>query len=102
MSPSTGQIEVAITDAFLSDDGQTLVLEGEIRNIGEGPLVVELGDVRLTSSDGTSDLAMAAPPLPWTVQPGQVQVIELQYASPQASAALLSILGYSFEIQGLQ
>ncbi|HUV90079.1 MAG TPA: DUF4352 domain-containing protein [Anaerolineae bacterium] len=102
MSPSAGQVEVAITDAFLSDDGQTLVVEGEIRNIGEGPLTVELGDVRLTSSDGTSDLAMAAPPLPWTVQPGQVQVIELQYARPQASAALLSILGYSFEIQGLQ
>lgn len=102
MLPSPGQAEVTITDAFLSDDGQTLVVEGEMRNVGEGPLTVELGNVRLTSSAGTTELRMAAPPLPWTVQPGQVQVIELQYAKPQASAALLSILGYSFEIQGLQ
>jgi hypothetical protein len=102
MLPSAGQAEVTITDAFLSDDGQTLVVEGEIQNIGEGLLAVALGDVHLTSSAGTTELRMAAPPLPWTVQPGQVQVIELQYAKPQASAALLSILGYSFEIQGLQ
>jgi len=45
---------------------------------------------------------MAAPLLPWTVQPGQTQVIELQYPKPDAPAALLTLLGYSFEIQGLR
>jgi hypothetical protein len=45
---------------------------------------------------------MAAPPLPWTIAPGQNQVIELQYVRPDASAALLTLLGYTFEIQGLR
>jgi len=55
-----------------------------------------------TMSAGMSDLRMAAPLLPWTVQPGQTQVIELQYPKPDAPAALLTLLGYSFEIQGLR
>jgi len=99
---STGQAEVAVTDAFLSRDGDVLIIEGEVRNAGRELLTVELSDISLTSSAGMSDLRVAAPPLPWTVQPGQTQVIELQYTKPAASAALLGLLGYSFEIQGLQ
>jgi hypothetical protein len=96
------QAEVTITDAFLSGDGDVLIVEGEVQNMGGEPLTVELSDVSLTSSAGMSDLRMAAPPLPWTVQPGQTQVIELQYTKPDAPAALLALLGYSFEIQGLR
>jgi hypothetical protein len=97
-----GQAEVTITDAFLSSDGDVLIIGGEVRNTGRELLTVELSDISLTSSAGMSDLRVAAPPLPWTVQPGQTQVIELQYTKPAASAALLGLLGYSFEIQGLQ
>jgi hypothetical protein len=99
---AASQAEVTITDAFLSGDGDVLMIEGEVENTGEQPLTVELSDVSLTSSAGMSDLRMAAPPLPWTVQPGETQVIELQYTKPDASAALLALLGYSFEIEGLQ
>jgi len=98
---SAGQAEVTITDAFLNDDSDKLIIEGEVRNTGAKPLTVEIGDISLTSSAGMSDLIMAAPPLPWMIEPGQMQVIELQYAKPDAPAALLSLLGYSFEIQGL-
>ena len=97
-----GQAEVSITDAFLSGDGSVLIIEGEVRNAGSESFTVEMSDINLTSSAGMSDLRMAAPQLPWTVQPGQTQVIELQYTKPAASAALLSLLGYSFEIEGLQ
>jgi len=99
---SAAQAEVSVTDAFLSGDGDVLIIEGEVQNIGEEPLTVEVSDVSLTSSAGMSDLRMAAPLLPWTVQPGQTQVIELQYPKPDAPAALLTLLGYSFEIQGLR
>jgi len=98
---SGGQAEVTITDVFFSGDGAVLVIEGEVQNSGAGPLTVELSDISLTSSAGMSDLRMAAPPLPWTVQPDQMQVIELQYERPGASTALLMLLGYSFEIRGL-
>ncbi|MDY6875274.1 MAG: DUF4352 domain-containing protein [Chloroflexota bacterium] len=100
-SAAPGQAEVNITDAFLSDNGDVLIVEGEVRNTGAQQLTVEVGDISLTSVAGMSDLRMAAPLLPWTIEPGQVQVIELQYAKPNASTALLSLMGYSFEIQGL-
>jgi len=96
---SAGQAEVDITDAFLDDD--LLVIEGEVWNTGSGPLVVELDDINLTSSAGLSALRSAAPPLPWTVQPGETRIIEFHYEKPAASTALLTLLGYSFEIQGL-
>ncbi|MBU0702559.1 MAG: hypothetical protein KKC18_01670, partial [Chloroflexi bacterium] len=87
---------------FLNSAGDVLFIEGEIHNAGSEPFTVELNYISLTSSSGTSSLRVAAPPLPWTVQPGQTQVIELQYEKPAAPTALLAMLGYSFEIQGLQ
>lgn len=99
---SGGQAEVNVTDAFLNSAGDVLIIEGEIRNAGSEPFTVRLADISLTSSSGTSTLRVAAPPLPWTIQPGQTQVIELQYEKPAASTALLAMLGYSFEIRGLQ
>ncbi len=98
---SAGQANVVITDAFLNRAGDALIIEGEVENAGTGPLTVEVDDVNLTSSAGMSDLRMAAPPLPWTVEPGQTQVIELQFERPAASTVLLMLLGYSFEIRGL-
>jgi hypothetical protein len=100
--PSVERAEVALTDAFFSSDGNTLILEGEVRNTGTETLNIEEGDIRLSSSAGLSDLFLAAPPLPWAIEPGQRQVIELQYQRPGASTVLLELLGYSFEIGGLQ
>lgn len=96
-----GQFTAAVTDAFLTADRRTLIIEGEIRNTGQTPVTISLQQISLTSSAGLSVLQMAAPPLPWTVQPGQTQVVELQYARPDAPTALLTLAGYSFEIQGL-
>jgi hypothetical protein len=100
--PSVTRADVTINDAFFSTDGNTLILEGEVTNRGTGPLTVEQADISLSSSAGLGDFIMAAPPLPWTVEPGEAQVIELQYQRPDASTVLLELLGYSFEIGGLQ
>jgi hypothetical protein len=95
-----GRAQASITAAFL--DGDVLLIEGEVRNSGTGPLTVEQGDVGLSSNAGASYLRMAAPPLPWVIEPGRVQIVELQYDRPGASAVVLSLAGYSFEISGLQ
>lgn len=94
--------EVTLVDAFLGDDGDTLILEGEVWNKSTEPLVVESGDVSLSSSAGVSQLDNSAPPLPWTIDAGARQVIELQYPRPDASTVLLELLGYSFEVGGLE
>lgn len=96
------QPDVAITDAFLSRDGSTLVIEGEVWNRSAQPLEVESTDVSLSSSAGLGEFVMAAPALPWRIEPEQRQVIELQYERPNASTVLLELLGYSFEIGGLE
>jgi hypothetical protein len=98
---SPDRYSVTVTDVFLNLRGDVLHIEGEIRNLGDAPLTVGVSSISLTSSAGMADLFLAAPPLPWTVEPGQSQVVELQYSKPNASSALLTILGYSFEIQGL-
>lgn len=97
--PST---DVIITDAFLSAEGDSLIVLGEIRSGAAESLSVQPDDVSLSSSAGVSELVAAAPPLPWSIGPGQTQVIELQYQRPAASTALLELLGFSFEIGGLQ
>lgn len=97
-----GQADVYVTDAFLSNNGGVLNIEGEVQNVGSGPLVIEVSDISLSSSAGMGNLRAAAPPLPWTIKPGQSQIIELQYDKPNASAVLLTLLGFSFEIGGLQ
>jgi hypothetical protein len=94
--------EVFITDALLSSDKSTLLIEGEIRNIGGSPLTVEVRDIILSSSAGMGKLIMDAPPLPWTIDPGQTRVIELQFEKPDAASVLLTLLGHSFEISGLE
>ena len=100
--PATGeQVEVSLVDAFLNDAGDQLIIEGEVQNTGGTPVTVEASDISLSSSVGIGTLLMAAPPLPWEIQPGQLQVIELQYERPEASAVLLELLGYTFEIEGL-
>lgn len=91
--------DVILTDAFV--DGESLIIEGEIQNVGETTVTVTINEISLTSSAGISDLRMAAPPLPWTIEPGQTRVIELHFDRPEASSALLSLLGYSFEITGV-
>ncbi len=96
-----GQAIVTIGDAFLNSAGDVLIIEGEVENVGTGPVTVELDDISLTSSAGMGELRMAAPQLPWTIEPGQTQVIELQYKRPDASTVLLMLLGYSFEVRGL-
>jgi hypothetical protein len=93
--------DVTITDALLGSGGSTLIIEGEIRNVGGSPLTVEARDITLSSSAGIGRRIMAAPPLPWTIEPGQTRVIELQFEKPAASSVLLTLLGYSFEISGL-
>jgi hypothetical protein len=93
--------EVTITDALLSSDESTLIIEGEIRNVGGSPLTVEARDITLTSSAGMGKLLENAPPLPWTIEPGQTRVVELQFEKPDAASVLLTLLGYSFEIGGL-
>jgi len=98
----TVAVGVVVTDAFLNRSGDMVVVEAELTNPGKQVSTVEVGKISLTSSTGASELRLAAPPLPWTIEPGMTRVVELQFARPDASTALLTLMGYTFEIQGLR
>ncbi|MCP4542561.1 MAG: DUF4352 domain-containing protein [Chloroflexi bacterium] len=100
---ASGHAQVSIDEdgTFISNNGNRLVIGGEIRNTGDAPITVEPSDITLTSSAGMSALSSAAPPLSWTVEPGQTQVFELQFEKPDATTVLLTVVGYSFEIRGI-
>jgi len=98
---TTALAQVQVLEAFLGEDGATLHVVAEVHNSGEVPLTVGVEDVALSSSVGPGELQVAAPPLPWTIEPGATRQVELQFARPGASTAIVTILGYTFEISGM-
>jgi hypothetical protein len=94
--------EVTITDALIGRDERILLIEGEVRNTGGSTLTVDRRDIALSSSAGMGELLADTPELPWTIEPGETRVIELQFERPDAASVLLTLLGYSFEISGLE
>ncbi len=91
--------QVDVTDAFL--DGETLHVVATVGNDGGSPLQVDETDVSLSSNAGAGELQMAVPSFPWTIHPGDSREVELVFARPDASAVVVTILGYTFEISGL-
>lgn len=100
-APSVSAFEVDVFDAFIGEDGQVLHILADIYNDGDTAITVTVDDVSLSSSAGEMGLNMAAPQLPWTVPAEDFREVELMFERPDASSAVLAILGYSFEISGL-
>lgn len=101
-APGPAQPQVTLTGAFVDQGRGMIVVNGVARNTGESPLTVNPTDVALTSGAGRSELEVATPPLPWTIQPGGEQSFELQFVRPTGVASvLLNLLGFTFQVEGL-
>ncbi len=96
------QPQVELTEAFADQDREAIVLNGLVRNTGESSLSVTEEQVGLSSSAGAADLIVATPPLPWQIEAGGEQIIELQFVRPSGvDSVLLDVLGFTFQIDGL-
>jgi hypothetical protein len=93
--------DVDVYDAFLDEDEGTLHILADIYNDGDAPLEVTAADISLSSRAGAGTLRLTAPPLPWTIPAHGSQDVELVFAQPDASSAVVTILGFAFEITGL-
>jgi hypothetical protein len=93
--------EVDIFDAFLGEEGEKLHILAEIYNAGDEALTVTEDDISFSSSAGPLELENTAPPLPWTIAGGDAREVELVFPVPDASEAVVTLLGYTFEIAGL-
>jgi hypothetical protein len=102
--PAVGFARVTIDtdDVFIDREDGLLDIGLRIENISEAVVQVTEEDVSLSSwTDGDLPLVAAAPLLPWTVEPGSLQLFQLQFSLPTADSALLSVLGYTFSIENL-
>ncbi|MCA9939991.1 MAG: DUF4352 domain-containing protein [Anaerolineales bacterium] len=93
---------VTVLQAEVSLDGTSLTLQGQVTNLGAQRLVVEERVVSLSSA-GTVYLMFANnPAFPWVVDAGQTIPFTLTFQRPQEATAVLSILNYPFELNGLR
>jgi|YNPNPStandDraft_1061719.scaffolds.fasta_scaffold00288_20 hypothetical protein len=93
--------DVQIDQAFLGENGEVLHIVAVITNRGDEPLTVRESDIEISSSAGPGVLQTTAPLLPWTLSPGQTRDVELQFTRPEADTCVVTILGYTFEISGM-
>lgn len=95
--------DVTLAQAEVSEDLTSLVLTGQITNLGNQPVVVSQTDLELTTADGASYLLLSSNPrLPWTVPPGQTIQFAVTYQRPSAPTAVFTILGRPFQLSGLR
>jgi hypothetical protein len=102
--PSVGFARVSVNsdDVFVNRADAVLDISLEIENISEGLVQVTQDDISLSSwTDNDLSLRAPAPPLPWTIEPGERRLFQLQFDLPTADSALLTVLGYTFAINNL-
>jgi hypothetical protein len=115
-----GQVQVTIpfnstgegalgTDARLiqvevSPDFTSLILRGEVTNLGDQPLLVAEQDISLKTPDGSAYLILSSnPPFPWAVAANQSLPYSVSYQWPLASdTAIFSVLNQPFQLSGLR
>jgi len=96
------RVTVGADDVFIDKTDGLLDIGLTIDNVSDGVVQVAESDISLSSwTDGELSLVAPAPPLPWTIEPRQVRLFQLQFELPTADSALLSVLGHTFSIENL-
>lgn len=94
---------ITLNRAEVSSDFTSLILAGQVTNVGERPLVIVEQDVKLQSDDGASYLLLSTnPPFPWTIPPGQTLQYTFAYQRPAAATAVFTILNQPFQLNNLR
>lgn len=94
------QVQVLITGAGAGAQANTIVVRGLLRNPGQSRLTVNPSDIVLAPAGEaeTVNLLSADPAMPWTVEPGRDLQFSLTFARPASDTAMLSLLGYRFQL----
>lgn len=94
---------ITLARADVSTDLTSLILGGQVTNLGTQPVVITESDVALQTQDGSIYLLLSTnPPFPWTVPPGQTLQFFLTYQLPPTDAAVFRVLNQGFQLTGLR
>ena len=93
---------VQVQSAQVSLDGTSVVINGQLTNLGEQPLVINSNNISL-GGDGSIYLMLSTnPAFPWVVGPGQTTQFLVTFQRPTGSTAVFRILNQPFELTGLR
>jgi hypothetical protein len=96
-------VDIQVQEATVSQDGGSLLVVGQITNIGEEAVIVDVSDVSLTGATGTVFLKLSTnPAFPWTVPPAQTLLFGVTFQRPLGSDATFSVLNQSFQLTGIR
>ncbi|MGH2538557.1 MAG: DUF4352 domain-containing protein, partial [Candidatus Promineifilaceae bacterium] len=96
------QAAVEVEGAEVSLDGASLMIEGEITNLSEQPLVVDANEMSLVSDGAVFLVVATSPAFPWVVSPGESLAYALTFQRPPGSAAVFTVANQPFQLNGLR
>ena len=96
------QATVQIQEVSVSPEGSNLIVVGQVTNLGQQPLLIEVSDISL-SSDGTVYLMLSTnPAFPWVLAAGQTLLFQVTFQRPFSDTATFKVLNHSFQLTGLR
>ncbi|GMQ78284.1 MAG: hypothetical protein BMS9Abin02_0785 [Anaerolineae bacterium] len=96
------QAVVQIQEVIVSPEGSNIIITGQITNLGQQPLVVEVGDVTLSSSGTVYLMLSTNPAFPWIIGPGQTLLYQVTFQRPVTQSATFTIVNQSFDLTGFR
>ena len=96
------QANITLENVTVSPDGGSLIIVGQITNLGEQSIVVDVNNLSLSSGAAVYLIQSTNPAFPWVIDIGQTLVFQVTYQRPLAPTATFTILNQSFELSGLQ
>jgi hypothetical protein len=96
------QASVSLTQAEVSLDGSSLLLVGQLTNLGNETLAVQEGNISLTSDGSVYLILSTSPGFPWLIAPGQTVQFSVTFQRPTGSTAVFTVLNQPFELTGLR
>lgn len=94
---------ISLARVEVSTDLTSLIIGGQVTNLGTQPLVITESDVTLQAQDGSVYLLLSTnPSFPWPVSSGQTLQFFLTYQRPPTDTAVFRVLNQEFELTNLR
>jgi hypothetical protein len=93
---------VQVNQAQVSIDGTSVIINGQVTNLGEQPLVINSNNINLGGDGGNYLMLSTNPAFPWVIGPGQTAQFLVTFQRPSGSTAVFRILNQPFELTGLR
>ncbi len=103
-SRAAQSVSVTLQSVTISPDGTSLIISGQVLNLGDQLAVVSEQNISLRTNDGATYLLLSTnPAFPWSVNAGQAQNFTVTYQRPlNADTAVFTILSQPFQLSPLR